>query len=115
MLRFLVSLVLSLVCCVGFAQDCQPKLSPEQAFLQLKGANSPKPQVAVLVGKKIDINTATEAELVQLHGIGTNKAKAIILYREYISRFHSVDDLANVKGIGQGIVEKNRHLLTVSP
>lgn len=116
MLRFLVSLFLCLFCCIGFAQDCQPRLSPEQAFLQLKGqASLPKAQPLMVERKLININTATEAQLTQLHGVGANKAKAIILYREYISPFHSVDDLTRVKGIGRGIMEKNRHLITVSP
>lgn len=116
MLRFLIGLVLSLFCCVGFAEVCQPKLSAEQAFLRLKGqAGLPKVQVLAVEKKLININTATEAQLTQLHGVGASKAKAIILYREYISPFYSVDDLVRVKGIGQGIVDKNRHLMTVSP
>lgn len=114
MIRFFVAVGLFFVCCVGYAKNCQPKLSPEQAYLQLKGDNSPKTSVSV-TNKKININTATEAELVQLHGIGASKAKAIILYREMMSPFGSVDDLARVKGIGQGIVDKNRDLITVLP
>lgn len=59
----------------------------------------------------VNINTATEAELVSLHGIGSSKAQAIILYREMFGNFNSVDDLAKVKGIGVKTIEKNRSRL----
>lgn len=59
----------------------------------------------------VNINTATEAELVSLHGIGSSKAQAIILYREMFGNFNSVDDLAKVKGIGAKTIEKNRSRL----
>ena len=61
----------------------------------------------------ININRATEAELVALDGIGSNKAQAIILYREMFGGFKSVDELTKVKGIGAKTVEKNRRRLSV--
>ena len=61
----------------------------------------------------ININRATEAELVSLNGIGSSKAQAIILYREMFGGFKSVDELAKVKGIGAKTIEKNRGRLTV--
>ena len=61
----------------------------------------------------ININRATEAELVGLDGIGSSKAQAIILYREMFGGFKSVDELTKVKGIGTKTVEKNRRRLSV--
>lgn len=61
----------------------------------------------------ININRATEAELVALDGIGSSKAQAIILYREMFGGFKSVDELTKVKGIGTKTVEKNRRRLSV--
>ena len=63
--------------------------------------------------RSININRATEAELVSLHGIGSNKAQAIILYREMFGGFKTVDELTKVKGIGAKTVEKNRRRLSV--
>ena len=63
--------------------------------------------------RSININRATEAELVSLHGIGSNKAQAIILYREMFGGFKSVDELTKVKGIGAKTIEKNRRRLSV--
>ena len=61
----------------------------------------------------ININRATEAELVGLDGVGSSKAQAIILYREMFGGFKSVDELTKVKGIGAKTVEKNRRRLSV--
>lgn len=61
----------------------------------------------------ININRATEAELVALNGIGSSKAQAIILYREMFGGFKTVDELTKVKGIGAKTVEKNRQRLSV--
>ena len=61
----------------------------------------------------INLNTATEGELTQLKGIGSSKAQKIVLYREAFGAFGSVDDLANVKGIGAKTVAKNRVRMSV--
>ena len=57
----------------------------------------------------VNINTAdAEALQSELKGIGAQKAQAIVAYREANGAFNSADDLANVKGIGEKTVEKNR-------
>ena len=63
--------------------------------------------------RSININRATEAELVSLDGIGSNKAQAIILYRDMFGGFNTVDELTKVKGIGAKTIEKNRRRLSV--
>lgn len=58
---------------------------------------------------KVNINTATEEVLSsQLKGIGKAKAAAIIEWRTTNGQFSSLDDLDEVKGIGAGIIEKNK-------
>lgn len=51
-------------------------------------------------GQTLDINTASEAELTQLPGVGPSLARRIVEYREANGPFATVDDLQNVSGIG---------------
>ena len=59
----------------------------------------------------VDINSASKKELSGLHGIGSKKADSIIAYRD-VNCFKSIDELSNVKGIGNKTVDKNRENLT---
>ncbi len=54
---------------------------------------------------RIDINTADAEALMSLPGIGEAKAAAIIAYREEHGPFRYPEELLNVKGIGEGILE----------
>jgi len=56
----------------------------------------------------VDINKADIDTLVLLKGIGEKRAKAIVAYRELNGSFSSVEDLLNVKGIGQRVLEQNK-------
>lgn len=63
---------------------------------------------------KVDINTADAATLAAaLNGIGPAKADAIVAYRTEHGPFKSVDDLANVKGVGVKTVEANRAVISI--
>lgn len=63
---------------------------------------------------KVNINSASAAELSTLNGIGNVKAEAIVRFREEHGPFNSVDDLTAVKGIGQATLDKNRDLVVVN-
>lgn len=62
---------------------------------------------------KINLNTATAAELEQLDGIGKAKAEAIVQYRQLNGKFTTLEQLAQVKGIGAALLEKNRDSITL--
>ncbi|MFQ6371508.1 ComEA family DNA-binding protein [Shewanella sp. YIC-542] len=63
--------------------------------------------------QKININTATAAELQMLNGIGEAKAQAIVEYREANGKFTSLEELTKVKGIGPKLLEKNAGMLSL--
>ncbi|HYE63358.1 MAG TPA: helix-hairpin-helix domain-containing protein [Phycisphaerales bacterium] len=73
----------------------------------------PAPVPAASVGRKININTATQAELELLPRVGPATAKAIISYRSLHGPFRTVQDLDKVKGIGPKTLEKLAPLVTV--
>lgn len=63
----------------------------------------------------VNLNTADAATLQrELLGIGATKAQAIVAYREEHGNFASVDELLEVKGIGEATLEKNRDKLSVN-
>ena len=66
-----------------------------------------------LIFASVDINTADKDELIGLNGIGAKKAEAIIEYRSS-NCFDNISELANVKGIGSKIIEKNKSNLSAS-
>ncbi|MGO0039883.1 helix-hairpin-helix domain-containing protein [Streptococcus suis] len=61
----------------------------------------------------VNLNTATEADLQTISGIGAKRAGDIIAYREANGGFKSVDDLNNVSGIGDKTMESIRPYVTV--
>lgn len=56
----------------------------------------------------VNVNTATAEELVRLPGIGDSKARAILDYRKERGAFKSVEQLREVKGIGDAALERMR-------
>lgn len=63
---------------------------------------------------QLDINSADVTAIAEaLEGVGMQKAQEIVVYREMFGKFHSIDELAEVKGIGAATVEKNRHRIVI--
>jgi len=57
----------------------------------------------------VQINNADADSIASaLKGIGPSKAAAIVKYREEFGPFESLEELKNVKGIGQKIIDSNR-------
>jgi competence protein ComEA len=70
----------------------------------------PAPQV-----KLVDLNLASEAELMELPGVGPSKAQAILAFRAEHGGFSSVSQLLRIKGFGRATLRRLRPLLTLSP
>ncbi len=63
---------------------------------------------------RLDLNTADALTLQkELNGIGKAKAEAIVAYREANGPFASVDELLEIKGIGNALLERNRDKVMV--
>ncbi|MBR1771446.1 MAG: ComEA family DNA-binding protein [Lachnospiraceae bacterium] len=63
--------------------------------------------------RRVNINTADEALLCTLPGIGEARAQAIIAYRNEQGAFRKVEDIMQVSGIKEAAFEKIRELITV--
>ncbi len=62
---------------------------------------------------KVNINTATQAELMTLPSIGESKANSIIEYREANGGFNTIEDLMNITGIKDGVFSQVEAYITV--
>ena len=63
----------------------------------------------------MDINTASLEQLMDLPGIGEQKAQAILSYRDEHGSFQKIEDLMEVPGVGESIFEEIKNLITVNP
>ncbi|MBK7229138.1 MAG: helix-hairpin-helix domain-containing protein [Ignavibacteriales bacterium] len=62
----------------------------------------------------INLNTASENELVNLPGIGEKTAKKIVEYRKQIKKFTNINQLLNVKGIGNSKLNKIKKFISLN-
>lgn len=65
------------------------------------------------IGDKIDINKADIAELDKIPGIGPARAQDIITYRDSHDGFKTIEEIKNIKGIGDKTFESMKDLITV--
>jgi competence protein ComEA len=113
MVNFLTALVFALVVCLSagpvnsFAEPGKKEmLTAEKKTKKTIGQAASK-----LKQKSVSINGAGKALLIQLPGVGEKTADAIIKYRKANGRFKSIDDLLNVKGIGDKKLSKIKKYL----
>jgi comEA protein len=61
---------------------------------------------------KVNINTATEQQLIDLPGIGKVTAERILKYREETGKFTTIEDLRAIKGISKNKLERLSSMIT---
>lgn len=75
--------------------------------------SSTENDTSIAVNYPLNLNSCTAEELMSISGIGEVKANHIIEYREYLGGYTSVEQIKNIKGIGDGVYEKVSPYLTV--
>ena len=75
---------------------------------------SPTPHVTPTVSYPININSADANLLDNLPGIGQTKAIAVVTYRQEHGPFKKIEDIMNVPGIGTGLFNSIKGLITVT-
>jgi competence protein ComEA len=91
-----------------------------QVYVPRKGEAAPAPvppdgSAPAPAGEKININTASVEELDKLPGIGPSIAGAIIDYRTANGPFKQIEDINEVKGIGDALFAKIKEQITIGP
>jgi competence protein ComEA len=84
------------------SMETAPSAVPSAALANANSTPEPSDSVSTL----LDLNKATQSELETLPSIGPSKAKEIISYREQHDGFRNVEQLLEVKGIGQKILDR---------
>ncbi|MEX5213630.1 MAG: ComEA family DNA-binding protein [Nitrospiraceae bacterium] len=78
------------------------------------GVRPSTPSVTARIARRLDLNRATQAELERLPGIGPGLAKRILDYKRSHGRYTSVEELRDVKGIGEKRWRRLEPLLMVT-
>ena len=74
----------------------------------------PAPKAAAASAAVVNLNSATQAQLETLPGVGAATAKRIIEYRQKSGSFKKIEELMNVKGIGEKAFLKLKPYITVT-
>ena len=75
--------------------------------------NNSNNNVNITKNNKININTANVSELKQITGIGESTANKIIDYRQNVGKFKKIEDIKEVKGIGESKFESLKNKITI--
>jgi competence protein ComEA len=88
-----------------------PRKGEDEAAIALPGERMADP--IDVTGSKVNINTASIAELDTLPGVGPAIAQRIVEYRAEHGDFAAPEDIMNVKGIGPATFEQLKGQITV--
>ena len=107
-MRVLLMLLAVMAMAIVPAAAAQEPKTPAPAA---KAARASKPAAAP--ASPINLNTATQAQLEALPGVGAKAAQRILDYRKQNGPFKKIEDLMNVQGIGEKSFLKLKPQLTV--
>jgi competence ComEA-like helix-hairpin-helix protein len=99
-MKNLITLVILAVLSISFSQPVHAKKHNSNKMSVTK--------VSKIDATTVNLNKADAKQIaLVLKGIGINKAKSIIAYRQKHGSFKAIEELASVKGIGVATVAKN--------
>ncbi len=94
-------------------EDSVTASAPDAPGTATSAAPTGAPSSSAVSSLLVHLNTANQTALETLPDIGPSKAQAILEYRTAHGRFSSIDELDNVKGIGEATLAKLRPYLTL--
>ena len=97
----------------GAAAGATTESAKDTAKDTAKGAAPKAATKAMAPAQKANINTAKAKDLAKVPGVGAKTASAIVSYREKHGPFKSLEELKQIKGIGEKKYDKLKDKLTV--
>ncbi len=96
--------------------DAGPGTAPAPAAAPAAEEASPAASSGIrdLALRGVNLNTATRAQLETLPGVGPSTAERIIEYRKTVGPFRRIEDVMNVKSIGEKKFEKMKQYISVT-
>lgn len=91
---------------IAESEDFEQFMTQKKVDLDTALSNPPSLSHVTKKADAVDINTATEQQLITLPGIGPTYAKRIIAWREINGKFNSIEELLQIKGIGPARLKK---------
>ncbi|HEY6212358.1 MAG TPA: helix-hairpin-helix domain-containing protein [Vicinamibacterales bacterium] len=110
MFRTVLSVVVAAALLAG-----APCLAAQTSAPQASPKSSPRSSGKPALATPININTASATELDSLPGIGAKTAARIVEYRQKNGPFKKVEELMNVRGVGEKNFLKLKEHITVTP
>ena len=107
----MVRTLLSVVALVGLVTVPNSIAASQTSQTKAPAGPASKPAVA----SAVNINTASAADLITLPGIGAKTAARILEYRQKNGPFKKVEELMNVRGVGEKSFLKLRSQISVGP
>lgn len=104
MRRILVAIVILMATVVGQTAVASPQAAKKTAAA---------PKAKATAASPVNLNSASVAQLQTLPGIGASAAQRIVDYRQKNGSFKKIEELMNVKGIGEKSFLKLKPLITV--
>jgi competence protein ComEA len=83
--------------------------------LPIAAQRAAKPAPSSASTEVVNLNTATAAQLAALPGIGPKTAALIVQHREKNGQFKKIEEIMNIRGIGEKSFLKLKSRLTVTP
>ena len=98
------------------AQPSASSFEPSKEKLPEVQTGDVSPEISeaeTITQQKVNLNTATLNQLIELPGIGEKRAEDILAYRMEHGSFSKIEDVMKVSGIGRGIFSEIKPYLTV--
>jgi len=97
----------------GSFRQVASQVDSEYVSLQSGQSRSSSAKSPISIQRKINLNTATKQDLMMLPKIGSVTADRIIGYRAQVGKFSKIEELKNVKGIGDKTFERIKGEITL--